>query len=260
MRKGSTKAAPKKKDLAELVRDVQDQEGNGLALEPHEALHRRLITAYERLGHDSLVVAGYLAEVRETAAWSKLGHATEEDYLRDAVGIAPRTADRMIAIHDTIVALPEPDRPLAIEAFGKIGLHKAEMIRPAILKEIEAASGTSDGKVHWSEWVEQAGKQSEAVLQEAVSAATGRKPRGRPVGGGKSGDTFFEYLKRKLPTVALQDEMEEVWKSAREILGGECSSVAVFVAMLQEVRVEWANRAAQASRANPSGRMAEAAV
>lgn len=206
-------------------------------MEPHDLRDLKLRQAFSRSTTSLMEVAKCAYDVVEHQDYTKFGFADEIAYFNERHGGRYRTVQRLLAIYKSILGLPAEEQNAALAEVCDIGVHKAAIIVPALKKEPE----------NWKGWVQEAKDLSEAALQEKVTGHVHARSRGLPEAGSQDGSRFLRYILNAMPDQDLKDEIEEVFH-AGYVLAESKNAVAVFLAMVREVKVGWLQRSAMVAK------------
>lgn len=191
----------------------------------HERVDLALRQGAVRLHSHYLEFAELAHEAVEMQVWTRFGYVDAEEYFKERIGISYRTLRRWLSIHEGLLKLSSGELQGAKAALLEIGAHKAAVLAPILGRPNE----------DWRKWIQDATVMTEEALQEAVSEATGARPRGLP--NAPPGDKFLGFILNHVPP-ECREEVETVFRLGMK-LAETTHPVAVFLAMIAECRNEW---------------------
>ena len=195
------------------------------ALAPHESIDLQLRQAAKRLSSGFLQLCDLAVQAIAEKVHERYGYESEAQYFDVRIGISYRTLRRWLAIHEGLNRLPEADRQEAAAALVELGSHKAGVLAPVL---------GLDGQ-DWRAWTSRAVDADEAVLQQAVSSATGARPRGLP-----AKDTFLDFVLNRMPP-ERRDYVERVYLAIMRA-GEITNSIAAHLIIVDLARRDLADQ------------------
>ena len=155
----------------------------------HELLDSMLRDRATRIAEDFFAFVSLAAQAVEEKVHEYFGFLGVDAYFEERLGLSARTMHRYLAIHRGVQALPEPERPDALQALARVKMVKAAILAPALKKE----------PANWRGWVEVAEHANVRDLQERVSTATGAPRR-----SGATHSDFRAVLQKWTPPEAWE--------------------------------------------------------
>ncbi len=126
-------------------------------------LHDVLKDAYLPAGATDLELGILLRKIRKDAVWKILGFVHYDDYIRDRLGLSPRTARRLVRLGCAGRRHPALRKALSL---GDLSVLKANVVGRVL--DLRLSSGAAEA------WIEYARRMSMARLEDAASWAVSR--------------------------------------------------------------------------------------